>query len=159
DPHTQLNGRTGQPQHGVDIFGYRNRDPRRLVGIQCKNLDSEITVEELETELEKALLFKPFLSEFILVTTAPRDERIQRRARELTEQFSTTEHPISVAVWGWEQVEEHASRYVQAHRVFDPTFNPYVERAHQETVARLHDIEAQLRPKGSSKRISPFIVP
>ena len=24
DPHAQLNGRRGQPQHGVDIFGHPN---------------------------------------------------------------------------------------------------------------------------------------
>ncbi len=35
DPHTQLNGRRGQRQHGVDIFGRRSSS-LEWVGIQCK---------------------------------------------------------------------------------------------------------------------------
>jgi len=34
DPNTQKNGRSGQKQHGVDIFGHRHEGC--LVGVQCK---------------------------------------------------------------------------------------------------------------------------
>src|ERR1700730_14661634 len=88
DPNTQMHGRTGQPQNGVDIWGYRGEDRARLVGVQCKLSDDDITVVELEAELEKAKGFEPAISEFILVTTAPRDGKIQKRARELTESLS-----------------------------------------------------------------------
>jgi tetratricopeptide (TPR) repeat protein len=140
DPNTQMNGRTGQPQHGVDIWGYRNEDRHRLVGIQCKKSDDEVTDDELEAELEKAKGFDPPISEFILVTTAPRDQKIQQRARQLTESLLETERPISVTVWGWEDVEEQAAQHVDAHRAFDPTFNPYVERVGKEILARLDQI-------------------
>jgi tetratricopeptide (TPR) repeat protein len=136
DPNTQMNGRTGQPQHGVDIWGYRNGDPNRLVGIQCKQSDDPVTVAELEAELEKAKGFRPPIKQFFLVTTAPRDARIQQRARALTENLSQTERPIFVAVWGWQDVEEQAAKYVDAHRAFDPTFNPYAEGAKQEILAK-----------------------
>ena len=33
DPAVQNNGRAGQPQHGVDIFGRRDGGKGRLVGI------------------------------------------------------------------------------------------------------------------------------
>jgi len=36
DPQTQLNGRTGQPQSGVDIWGRRGGAAGRWVGIQRK---------------------------------------------------------------------------------------------------------------------------
>jgi hypothetical protein len=140
DPNTQMNGRIGQPQHGVDIWGYRKEDRQRLVGVQCKRSDDAITTAELEAELEKAKGFEPPISEFIVVTTAPRDAKIQQRARELTESLSQKERPISVTVWGWQDVEEQAARYVDAHHAFDPTFNPYVERAQQEILAKLDQI-------------------
>jgi hypothetical protein len=34
DPNTQMNGRTGQPQHGVDIPGYRN-EIKKALGDPC----------------------------------------------------------------------------------------------------------------------------
>jgi hypothetical protein len=38
DPNAQLNGRTGQEQHGVDIFG-QTQGKLRWGGIQCKRRD------------------------------------------------------------------------------------------------------------------------
>ena len=78
DPTTQPNGRSGQSQCGVDVYGYRNRDVNKLVGVQCKKkLDAKVTEEELRAEVKKAKKFKPKLTEFILATTAPRDEAVQ----------------------------------------------------------------------------------
>lgn len=46
DPNTQKNGRSGQKQNGVDIFGHRNE--HCFVGIQCKEkYDSQVTEQEL----------------------------------------------------------------------------------------------------------------
>lgn len=64
--------------------------------------------------------FTPKLSEFILITTAPRDQKIQQSARLLTEELAKTDHPILVCVWGWEDVEENVSKYDQAWKAFDP---------------------------------------
>lgn len=36
DPHTQLNGRGGQPQHGVDIFGKRGGPEGHYVACNVK---------------------------------------------------------------------------------------------------------------------------
>jgi hypothetical protein len=147
DPNTQMHGRSGQPQHGMDIWGYRNEDRSKLVGVQCKKSDDEITTAELEAELEKAKRFAPPISEFILVTTAPRDARVQKRARELTEMLSRTDRPIFVAVWGWEDVEEHAASYPETRKVFDPTFDLYEKQAHQKMAARLGGLSDQLNAK------------
>src|SRR5262245_31439776 len=92
DPHTQQNGRSGQKQNGVDIFGYRDRRPDCIVGVQCKRkFETAVTEKELRTEVGKAKNFKPAISEFILITTAPRDQKIQEAARVITAKLATTD--------------------------------------------------------------------
>jgi hypothetical protein len=62
DPNTQKNGRTGQPQNGVDIFG-RPGEGSSHSGIQCKGKDNfiekSLTESELIGEVEKAKSFTP----------------------------------------------------------------------------------------------------
>src|ERR1051325_6409282 len=41
DPAVQNNGRPGQRQHGVDVFGRRGGANGPLVGIQCKGKDAD----------------------------------------------------------------------------------------------------------------------
>jgi tetratricopeptide (TPR) repeat protein len=141
DPNTQQNGRSGQKQHGVDVYGYRDRRVDCLVGVQCKKkFEAQVTEEELRAEVGKAKNFKPPISEFMLVTTAPRDQKIQEAARNITAELAKTDHPIRVSVWGWEDVEEHASQHEKAWKAFDPTYNPYVERGFEKvelTIERL----------------------
>jgi hypothetical protein len=147
DPNTQMHGRSGQNQHGVDVWGYRNGDRAKLVGIQCEKSDNAITEVELQAELEKARDFKPAITEFILVTTAQRDAKIQRSARELTGALALSTCQIFVAVWGWEDVEEHAAQYAEVWRAFDPTYNPYAALALQETPATVEpepDVDARV---------------
>src|SRR4051794_6917124 len=88
DPHTQQNGRPGQQQNGVDIFGRRGGPGGPYVGVQCKkkdyNLNKKVTEKELRNEVKEAKNFRPKLSEFIIVTTAPDDKDIQEIAREIT---------------------------------------------------------------------------
>ena len=43
DPNTQLNGRTGQPQNGVDIWGSRGGQGSVWVGVQCKGKNADCT--------------------------------------------------------------------------------------------------------------------
>src|SRR5438445_11213716 len=82
DPNTQQNGRSGQEQHGVDVYGYRDRRVDCLVGVQCKKkFKAAVTEQELRAEVEKAKRFNPAISDFILITTSPRDQKIQEVAR------------------------------------------------------------------------------
>src|SRR5208283_3171854 len=86
DPGATKNGRSGQPQAGVDVYG---RQDERWMGVQCKQKDgqllSKVTVEELDREVSEALTFKPKLTAFILATSGPADAKVQERARELTD--------------------------------------------------------------------------
>ena len=98
-PMTQKNGRSGQPQAGVDVFGLPSGSASWF-GVQCKQkLGSPVTLEELEAEIEKAKGFNPTLSHYIFATTAPRDQQAQKWARELTESS-----PFEVTVFAWDDI-------------------------------------------------------
>jgi hypothetical protein len=113
DPDTQRHGRSGRPQHGVDIYGRPNRG-QEWAGVQCKGKENftkqQLTESELFIEVEKAKKFEPPLSAFIIATTAPRDERIQKAARKLT----TLHIPaglFTVTVYAWNDIEELILEY------------------------------------------------
>jgi len=143
DPNTQLHGRTGQKQSGVDVYGYRRVD--YLVGVQCKKKsEKRVTDKELHAEVNKAKTFKPKISEFILVTTAPRDQKIQESARVITEELAQTTHPIHVSVWGWEDIEEHASKHDSAWKAFDPTWDPFAERGFEKVTYEIQGLRQSL---------------
>ena len=105
-----------------------------------KKFKDPVTSSELRAEVNKAKSFVPKIAEFILVTTAPRDQKIQQVAREITEELAQTEHSIHVSVWGWEDVEEQASKYVDVWRAFDPTWNPYVEDGFNKLVYEMEKL-------------------
>jgi len=84
DPNTQMNGRSGQNQHGVDVYG-RIDGNGDLHGVQCKGKDgrygNSLAQRELRVEVEKAKLFSPPLNIFTIATTAQSDSKIQGIAR------------------------------------------------------------------------------
>ncbi len=142
DPNAQQNGRTGQPQHGVDVYGYRYRDTSQLVGIQCKKkYEAAVSEAELRKEVNKAKKFKPAISEFVLVTTAPRDQKIQEVARTITAELKGTNTPFSVFVWGWEDIEENAAQHTDAWKAFDPTWTPFVEQGFERISVEMEALQ------------------
>lgn len=145
DPNTQKNGHQGQSQNGVDIFGYRNNN-HSLVGVQCKEkYENEITDKELHAEVKKAENFKPQLDEFIMVTTAPRDQKIQETARLITRDLEETDHPMRVSVWGWDDVEENAVLHPKAYKTIDPSWNPHIEMEFQGLRSELDNKLAEIK--------------
>ncbi len=102
------NGRSGQSQAGVDIFG---RDPKTeaWVGIQCKQRGQwpkkVLTVGEIEAEVEQAEAFEPSLSHFIIATTAPRDVEAQRFVRELSDRRQA-KGKFSVDLFAWDDLQD-----------------------------------------------------
>ncbi len=107
DPLAQKNGRRGQAQHGVDIFGSQNGDRRFYWGVQCKGKDSNYGSKaewsEVLAEIAKAEQFSPKLNEWIFATTAPADAKIQKAARELSVERKA-KGLFSVDVLGWEEI-------------------------------------------------------
>jgi hypothetical protein len=124
DSGAQRNGRSGQPQAGVDVFGVHNGD---WMGVQCKqknsSLRTSITVHELEKEVAAARGFKPPLNSFVLATAGPRDRAVQERARELSSAAS-----FKVEVWGWDEIwAELVSRQALLARIY-PVYWPQLAR-------------------------------
>ena len=143
DPATEQNGRQGQAQHGVDVFGRRKGND--WVGIQCKQkMDEGVSEAELRAEVTKAKSFDPKISEFILVTTARRDATIQKVAREITDELSETDHTFTVSVWGWDQFQEHASLHSDVWEKIDPTWDPFSKRGLDQVNLRLDKIDDRI---------------
>lgn len=78
------NGRSGQNQYGVDVYGAPNNGIE-YYGIQCKGKDnyihSQLTTKEIDEEIQKAENFKPSLKMFYFVTTAVKDAKIEEYIR------------------------------------------------------------------------------
>ncbi|WP_338523618.1 hypothetical protein NUH87_28490 [Pseudomonas batumici] len=112
DKNTQRNGRNGQPQCGVDVYGVDSAGKR--YGIQCKGKDNytnaTVTEKELRNEVEKAKKFKPGIDHFILATTGPKDTNLERVAREITATQNET-NSFSVHFFGWTDVIERLEQY------------------------------------------------
>lgn len=126
DDNTQKNGRQGQPQNGVDIFGRPDTGPL-WAGVQCKDKNQEfgaaLTENELLHEVAKARQFTPRLSTFIVATTAPRDSAIQQRARLLTEEHRRNGQ-FDVAVWCWEDILARLNDFPEVIALHFPHFRP-----------------------------------
>jgi tetratricopeptide (TPR) repeat protein len=144
DPQTQLHGRLGQSQSGVDIYGYRGNDKARLVGVQCKLSSESISITTLLREVRRVESFVPPVTEFILATTAPRNAKLQESVRLLNQATLPNRPAFSVSVWGWEDLVEAAVKYEAASQAFDPTWNPFAQRAHEKTTAGLIAIDRRL---------------
>ena len=95
------NGRPGQKQDGVDIYGHD--DMGRLVGIQGKNTTSGITFKVVESEIEKASSFKPTRRCLFVATSAPTDANLQKEVRLLS-QHRVNEDRFPVGILFWEDI-------------------------------------------------------
>ncbi|TDY35346.1 hypothetical protein C8C89_3203 [Janthinobacterium sp. 75] len=108
NPLAQKNGRVGQPQNGVDIWGVVGGKQTCLQGVQCKgkddSLSAKLTLSELNEEIAKAEKFSPPLEQWILATTAPSDVELQRIARELSVERER-QGKFSVQIFGWGDLE------------------------------------------------------
>lgn len=139
-------GRSGQAQHGMDMYGYRDHDPAKLVGIQCKckGHGEQAADEELRTDFEKALKFQPALTEYIFTTTAPDHGPLQALAAALTQEQRLKGRSILVRAWGWGTLEQRLTAYPDIAGIFDPNHSPMAEAQAQhnaEVMARFDRLE------------------
>lgn len=89
-PEIQKNGRLGQEQLGVDVFGMPEKETEYFA-IQCKGKSEyndnqyehpQFTEKEILKEIEKAKTFEPKLKKWYLATTALNDSKIQTFIRK-----------------------------------------------------------------------------
>ena len=120
----QLYGRRGQKQYGVDLTGIRDGAPDQIVGVQCKlkGDGKKLTEDEVRKEVAKALKFRPLLSEYIIVTSAPDDTNLHNLAHELSISASKDrEMDLKVQVLGWGSLQREIRRHPDALKAFDPS--------------------------------------
>ncbi|MEM6275587.1 MAG: hypothetical protein AAF714_01440 [Pseudomonadota bacterium] len=112
DHHTQLYGRHGQRQNGVDIKGVDERG--KQCGAQCKGKKnwppSTLTTQEIDSEIAKAQKSHPPLDEFVVLTTAPNDVTVQDHVAALNENKASG-IGFRVQVYSWDEIRRRLSNY------------------------------------------------
>lgn len=123
DALAQKNGRAGQPQHGVDVWGAVDGERSKFQGVQCKGKDKSlsalVTEAELIAEIGKADKFEPALEHWVLATTAPADGEIERVAREISVSRER-QGRFTVQVLGWSDIESLLFKHVAVLEQFYP---------------------------------------
>lgn len=100
------NGRSGQNQSGIDIYGIPTGENSHY-GIQCKGKDEytnkKLTEKEINKEIEKAKRFEPQLKKMYFATTAIKDANIETIFRK-----KNIEHIknglFEVHIYSWEDI-------------------------------------------------------
>lgn len=116
-PEIKKNGRPGQQQHGVDIYGIPFGE-EAYFGIQCKGKDEythkQFTEQEIISEIEKAKLFQPLLKKLYLATTAVKDGPVEQFVRT-----KNIEHRsamlFEVHLFSWEDIVDLIDENKQTH--------------------------------------------
>ncbi len=118
DPTAETNGRAGQAQAGVDVYGV-NAKTGKAEAVQCKGKDGRyghsVTKDELRAEVKKALTFKPQPSRYFLVTSGAADVAVQQEARLITEEHAN-DGRFPVQVLAWEQLLAMLHKHPQVAR-------------------------------------------
>lgn len=117
DHGTDLHGRSGQPQGGVDVFGTDHRTGQ-MVGVQCKGRDDpagqsagHLSEKELWAEVAKAATFDPPINRYVILTTGANDVGLKAIAREIT-RIHARDGKFSVEVHAWDWIESHLAEHV-----------------------------------------------
>ncbi len=107
-PEIKKNGRTGQNQRGVDVYGMPFGD-NKYYGIQCKGKDEythkQFSEDEIEKEINYAKLFKPSLKKLYLATTAVKDAGIEEFVRQKNVE-NIASGLFEVHIFSWEDIVE-----------------------------------------------------
>lgn len=97
-PTLQTNGRPGQEQHGVDIYGPDHLG--RPTAIQCKNTVGKLSLKKVNAEVSNAELFQGNIQALYIATTAKRDAVLQKDVRLLSEQrIAASKFAVGLLYW------------------------------------------------------------
>jgi len=146
-PTIQQNGRPGQKQRGVDIFGRPNGGDR-FHGIQCKLKSADgtrppvLTQTEVEHEVAEAKTFTPPLEHLIVATTAPQDAHIQAFARQLSARHAEV-GLFKVDVLAWPELKARLAKHEAILGRFYPSASATTVRI-DEGVSAIREMVEQL---------------
>lgn len=147
-PEISKNGRAGQNQHGVDVYGLPATETS-YYGIQCKGKDEytnkQFSEEEILKEIEKAKTFEPALRKLYFVTTAVKDADIEAfvRKRNLVHRELGL---FEVHLYSWEDIVDLIDENPITHDWYVKNQNFRTNRSFEVTFqAGVKEIE--IRPK------------
>lgn len=86
DPYVNRHGRSGQKQHGVDIYGkpvHLKGCGSEIAAAQCKRV-KVLTEAKIKKEIQRATEFDPKPEEYLILTTMKRDAKLQKYVRTQT---------------------------------------------------------------------------
>ncbi|RYZ89657.1 MAG: hypothetical protein EOP04_06240 [Proteobacteria bacterium] len=124
------NGRSGQNQHGVDVYGIP-RGEISYYGIQCKGkdeyTDKQFSEDEINTEISNAKSFTPALKKFYFATTAVKDAKIEAFVRQ-----KNIDHLqaglFEVHIFSWEDIVDLIDENRQTHDWYVKSQNFRIEQ-------------------------------
>jgi hypothetical protein len=105
------NGRLGQDQSGVDVYGIPSGE-NEYYGIQCKGKSEyndeqythpQFTEDEILKEIEKAKTFDPLLKKFYFATTALNDAKVQAFIRKKNLEH-INQGLFEIHIFCWEEI-------------------------------------------------------
>ena len=102
--------------------------------MQCKlkSEGSRLSDSEVKTEVEKALTFRPKLTEYFIVTTSKDDTALDELVKKLSQEQDTKGRRIHIEVWGWDTLSEKINQSEAAKEAFDPGFSPSIAAQNQK---------------------------
>jgi predicted ATP-binding protein involved in virulence len=175
DSSAQKNGRQGQKQAGVDVFGHNNKQGGGLWGVQCRGkhrgYGSKLTGAEIDAELAKADTFHPPLDHWIIATTTANDATLQTYAHNLSE-LRAAKQLCPVTLFFWESIEallhthpDVANRFYPEHfahlsKTGKPLHLPAIRLSDffADPLNHLAQLRRQLETTGSSALLSAAAV-
>ena len=111
------NGRSGQPQCGVDVYGVPAGETE-YYGIQCKGkdeyTDKQFTEDEITNESENAKSFVPKLKKIYFTTTAVKDVKIEEFVR-IKNLENINNGLFEVHIFSWEDIVDLIDENKQTH--------------------------------------------
>lgn len=124
-PEIKKNGRSGQSQQGVDVYGnpFGEID---YYGVQCKGKNeyskSELTEKEIDREIELAKEFEPPLKKFYFATTASKDAKIETYIRK--QNLENIKNGLfEVHLFSWEDIVDLIDENKQTHDYYVKSLN------------------------------------
>lgn len=116
-PEIKKNGRAGQIQHGVDVYGIPKGE-MAYYGIQCKGkdeyTDKQYSEYEIDKEIENAKHFKPSLKTLYFTTTAVKDAKIEAYVRQKNIEH-LSKRLFEIHIFSWEDIVDLIDENKETH--------------------------------------------
>lgn len=156
DPNFKKIGTGGKNQGGLDLIGTRNQNPEVAVGVQCKLITKggKLDLNKVTSDIERALLFDPPLSEIYVATTASDDIKYDQLALNLRKKQKTAGRIVDIQIWGWDTLQGHIRKHADARNAFDPDYSaatPILLDTTFETLVVLNEARSTLALMESEK--------